>query len=43
MIRNAIMGEAAIDKSYWHLRQQKAQRLYPDDRNNPIWNQDEYI
>ena len=34
-------GKAAIDKSYWHLRQQEAQRLYPDDRNNSIWNQDE--
>jgi hypothetical protein len=30
--------EAAIDKSYWHLHFQERQRLHPEDRDNPIWN-----
>ena len=34
-------GEAAIDKSYWHLHEQEEQRLHPDDRNNPLWKDDQ--
>ena len=30
--------DGAIDKSYWHQRQVDTQKLHPDDRNNPIWN-----
>jgi hypothetical protein len=32
-------AEGAIDKSYWHLHAQEQERLYPDDRDNPIWNE----
>jgi len=32
--------EGAIDKSYWHLHEQEKARLNPDDRDNPIWNED---
>ena len=34
-------SEGAIDKSYWHLNQQEMESLHPDDRANPIWNEDE--
>jgi hypothetical protein len=33
-------AEGAIDKSYWHLYQQEKKRLHPDDRENPIWNEE---
>ncbi|MBE9515563.1 MAG: hypothetical protein IME93_01150 [Proteobacteria bacterium] len=33
-------AEGAIDKSYWHLHQQEKARLHPDDRVNPVWNED---
>ncbi len=33
--------EGAIDNSYWHLQPQEQELLHPDDRENPIWNQDE--
>lgn len=33
--------EGAIDKSYWHLHEQEKQRLHPDDRNNPLWRENE--
>jgi hypothetical protein len=32
--------EGAIDKSYWHLHEREQGRLAPDDRNNPVWNED---
>lgn len=32
-------GDASIDYSYWHTPE-TAQDLHPDDRNNPLWNQD---
>lgn len=32
-------AEAAIDKSYWHLHEQEKEKLHPDDRDNPTWNQ----
>ena len=31
--------EGAIDCSYWHLHEQEEQRMDPDDRMNPIWNE----
>ncbi len=30
--------EGAIDKSFWHLHPEERQRLHPEDRDNPIWN-----
>lgn len=33
-------AEARIDKSYWHLHPQEKERLHPEDRNNPVWNED---
>jgi len=32
--------EGAIDKSYWHLYTAETSRLHPEDRENPIWNED---
>ena len=32
--------EGAIDKSYWHLHTAESSRLHPEDRENPIWNED---
>lgn len=32
-------AEGAIDRSYWHLHDQERGRLHPDDRENPIWNE----
>jgi hypothetical protein len=31
-------AEGAIDKSYWHQRENDAKKLHPDDHDNPIWN-----
>jgi hypothetical protein len=31
--------DARIDASFWHLDEQDAAKLHPDDRANPIWNQ----
>jgi len=28
----------AIDKSFWHLHDREMEKLHPDDRDNPIWN-----
>lgn len=30
--------EGAIDQSYWHIHDEEKQMLHPDDRENPIWN-----
>jgi hypothetical protein len=30
----------AIDKSFWHVDPAELIKLHPDDRNNPIWNED---
>lgn len=32
-------AEGAIDGSYWHLHNAESQRLHPQDRDNPIWNE----
>lgn len=32
--------DAAIDQSYWHIHEQEKARLNPEDRDNPIWNED---
>ena len=31
-------SEGAIDRSYWHLNVKDKQILHPEDRDNPIWN-----
>lgn len=31
-------AEGAIDRSYWHLHPAERERLHPDDRDNPLWN-----
>ncbi|MDH5447342.1 MAG: hypothetical protein OEY52_17475 [Gammaproteobacteria bacterium] len=33
-------ADAAIDYSYWHIRDSERNKMHPDDRNNPLWNQD---
>ena len=30
--------EGAIDQSFWHIHQKEKQKLHPDDRENPLWN-----
>lgn len=32
-------AEGAIDASYWHIHEAERQSLHPDDRDNPIWNE----
>jgi len=32
-------ADAPIDYSYWHVAE-TVKDLHPDDRNNPVWNQD---
>lgn len=30
--------EGAIDKSFWHIYPAEREKLHPEDRENPIWN-----
>ena len=30
--------ESAIDQSYWHIHDEERAKLHPDDRDNPVWN-----
>ena len=30
--------EGAIDQSYWHIHEAERRMLHPEDRDNPIWN-----
>lgn len=32
--------EGAIDKSFWHVDPVDTAKLHPEDRDNPIWNED---
>lgn len=32
--------EGAINKSYWHIYDEDLNKLHPEDRDNPIWNED---
>ena len=32
-------SEGGIDMSYWHLHTAEREKLYPDDLNNPVWNE----
>lgn len=31
---------SALDKSYWHAKDWEVNKLHPEDRGNPIWNED---
>jgi hypothetical protein len=31
--------EGAIDQSFWHVDPEDCEKLHPDDRHNPIWNE----
>lgn len=33
-------ADGAIDKSFWHIYSHEIELLHPDDRDNPIWNED---
>lgn len=33
-------NNAKIDKSFWHIYPEDACKLTPEDRDNPIWNED---
>ncbi|NCC39744.1 MAG: hypothetical protein EOM21_09880 [Gammaproteobacteria bacterium] len=37
--RKSTYAEGAIDMSFWHTLPDQRQRLHPDDRDNPIWNE----
>lgn len=39
--QKAAYAEGAIDKSYWHLHDQERNLLHPEDRDNPIWNEEQ--
>jgi hypothetical protein len=38
--RKRDYAEGAIDRSLWHLFPDEAAKLHPDDRENPIWNEE---
>ena len=38
--QKAHYQDGAIDKSFWHLHEAERKRLHPDDRDNPIWNEE---
>jgi len=29
---------SAIDQSYWHIHAEECSKLHPEDRENPVWN-----
>ena len=39
--KKAGYKDSAIDKSYWHIYERERSMLHPDDRENPIWNEEE--
>lgn len=36
--QKAEYASAAIDQSYWHINAAERDKLHPEDRDNPIWN-----
>ncbi len=38
--RKETYADSAIDQSYWHIRPENREKLNPDDRDCPIWNED---
>jgi hypothetical protein len=37
--RKKDYAEGAIDKSFWHMFPEELEKLHPDDRKNPTWNE----
>jgi hypothetical protein len=37
--KNSNYREAAIDQSFWHIYPEEIGKLEPEDRDNPIWNE----
>jgi hypothetical protein len=33
-------AEGAIDRSFWHIYSHELGLLHPEDRDNPIWNEE---
>ena len=40
LTKKAEYKDAAIDKSYWHIYEAERSRLNPEDKDNPIWNEE---
>jgi len=38
--KNEHYRDGAIDKSFWHIYPDEEPKLEPEDRDNPIWNED---
>lgn len=38
--RKETYADSAIDKSYWHIKEEGASALHPDDLNCALWNED---
>jgi hypothetical protein len=36
-------ANAKIDKSFWHIYKEDIVKLTPEDRDNPIWNEDKDV
>lgn len=36
--KKAEYTPGAIDQSYWHIHDVEREKLHPDDRDNPVWN-----
>jgi hypothetical protein len=37
--KKAEYAEGAIDKSFWHVDPEETAKLHPDDKQNPLWNE----
>lgn len=33
-------AESAVDRSFWHVYSHELESLHPEDRENPVWNED---
>lgn len=38
--KKAEYKDSSVDKSYWHLYQTERNKLHPNDRDNPVWNEE---
>lgn len=38
--KKADYKDSSIDKSYWHIYEAERSRLNPEDKDNPIWNEE---
>lgn len=41
--KNSYYREAAIDQSFWHIYPEDLGKLEPEDRDNPIWNENSAV